>query len=365
MQATEVSERRTPLSVVYEVVVPAAELEDRVMERLKGARAGVKLKGFRPGHVPVPHLRKIYGKQVIAEVIDAAVRDANAKLVKDNRLRTTEEPKVLLPTDEKALTALMAGKADLTYTVEMDVIPAIELMDFTTLRLERKYTEISEEVVDKALEAMATMSRGPKAPDATEEPPPPAIDDAFAKGLGFETLEKLRNHIWERAQIEAALAARGRLKRALLDVLAGAHRFEVPRALVELEFKTVWKAVTGDLEQHKQTWEAIGTTEDDARATYLEITERRVRLGFIITEIGERERIRVDDKETEAAIADHARRQPDAASAANVVEHYKREPVAIAGLRAPLFEEKVVDWILARATVVDVLVSRDELLRDD
>jgi FKBP-type peptidyl-prolyl cis-trans isomerase (trigger factor) len=364
MRATEVGDKRTPVSVTYQVVVEGAELESKCIDRLKAARANISLKGFRPGHVPIPHLRKIYGKQVMAEVVDAAVREANAQLIKDNRLRTTEEPKVMLPTDETAIAAVMDGNADLTYSVVMDVVPAIDLMDFTALRLERKYADVDDMVVDKAIEAMAALSRPPKAPDATEDPPPPPVDDDFARRFGAETVAQLREQIRERALVEAAAASRFRLKRALLDAIDAGHRFEVPPTLIEQEFKTVWNAVTNDLKEHKQTWEDMGTSEDDARVLYRAITERRVRIGLVITEAGDHHSIRVDDEEVKAAIAQQASRAGPA-QAANVAEYYKRDPGGLVGLRAPLFEDKVVDWMLAQATVVDVLVSREELLQDD
>jgi FKBP-type peptidyl-prolyl cis-trans isomerase (trigger factor) len=363
VDATELVARRTAFGVVYQVTIPAKAIDAQMTAHLAKMAPRISLKGFRPGRVPAFHLRKIFGKQAMAEVIDAAVREANADLSR-GRWRVLDEPKVTLPTDEKELTAVMAGTGDLTYTVELEVLPEVVPIDFATIRLERKYTEITDEVVDKALTAIAHLNRPPRAPEATEDPPAAAIDDAFAKTFGAADLEALRAQIRERAEIEAAVASRMRLKRALLDVLVEAHTFPVPPSLVELEFKTVWAAVEGDLREHKTTWEEQGATEAAAREEYTAVAERRVRIGMIITEIGDRNDISVSDAETDAAVADAARRVgPE--NVQNVIRFYQTNPQGLASLRAPLFEDKVVDFILAQAVVVDMLVSREELLADD
>src|ERR1700756_995104 len=128
MQVTETS--AAGLKREYRVVVPAADLEARVKERLDDLKSRVQLRGFRPGKVPVNHLKRIYGKSAMAEVIEAAVREANQKIVSDNGLKLATEPKVVLPQDEGAVEGIIEGKADLAYTVEVEVVPLIELTDF-------------------------------------------------------------------------------------------------------------------------------------------------------------------------------------------------------------------------------------------
>ena len=135
MQVTETA--AAGLKREYRVVVPATDLEARVNERLDDLKGRVQLRGFRPGKVPVAHLKHLYGKSAMAEVIEAAVREANSKIVSDNGFKLATEPKVVLPSDEGAVEGVIAGKSDLAYTVEMEIVPPITLTDFKTIKLER------------------------------------------------------------------------------------------------------------------------------------------------------------------------------------------------------------------------------------
>ena len=157
MQVTETG--AAGLKREYRVVVPATDLEARVNERLDDLKGRVQLRGFRPGKVPVAHLKKIYGKSAMAEVIEAAVREANNKIVSDNGLKLATEPKVVLPSEEGAVEGVIAGKSDLAYTVEMEIVPPITLMDFKTMKLERLRAEVADAEIDQALQALADQNR--------------------------------------------------------------------------------------------------------------------------------------------------------------------------------------------------------------
>src|SRR5437763_3219865 len=119
----------------FRVVVPATDLEAKVNARLDDIKGRVQLRGFRPGKVPVAHLKRLYGKSAMAEVIEAAVREANSQIVSDRGLKLATEPKVVLPPEEGAVEGIIAGKADLAYTVEMEIVPPITLADFKTSSL--------------------------------------------------------------------------------------------------------------------------------------------------------------------------------------------------------------------------------------
>jgi FKBP-type peptidyl-prolyl cis-trans isomerase (trigger factor) len=359
MRATEIGEQ-TPLLRTYRVTVPVAEIDGLARDRVEEFAPRIALKGFRPGRVPPAHLRKIYSKQVVAEVIDRAVADANRKIVADNGLRTCEDPKVTLPDDEAALGAMMAGTGDLTYTVEMAVVPRIELVDFAGITLTRRYADFTDVDLGAALGAIAELHRPPK-PDDGEQPPAPALDDDFARRLGHPSMDKFREHIREHGQTELVVAGRRLLKRAVLDMLEQRHPFPLPPILVDQELKTIWTAVEGDLKAHKQTWEALNTTEDVAYAAHRLIAERRVRVGLVITEIGERHGIVVTDTETQNAIEVQIGAVP-AEHQGNVRHHFRTNPAGVASLRAPLWEDKIVDWVLEHLTVIDQQVSREALL---
>jgi trigger factor len=430
----------------YRVVVPATDLEAKVNERLDDLKGRVQLRGFRPGKVPVAHLKRLYGKSAMAEAIEAAVREANSKIVTDHGFKLATEPKVVLPSEEGLVEGVIDGKADLAYTVELEIVPPITLADFKTIKLTRLTAEVADAEIDQALQTIAEQNRpfvakteaaangdratisfqgsidgtpfeggtgddvplllgagqfipgfeehivGLKAGESTtfnvkfpddyqaaavagkdatfavtlktvEAPGAVSIDDDFAKTLGLESLAKLRDAVKERIAREHAAASRQKLKRALLDQLDEQHKFEPPPSLVEQEFNSVWSQIENDLKQQNRTFADEGTTEEKAREEYRGIAERRVRLGLVIAEIGEKNNIKVTDEQLSAAVVEQARQLPGREQ--QIWDYYRKNPGALAALRAPLFEDKVVDFLTELADVSDKPVSRDELFKED
>ena len=157
MQVTETA--AAGLKREYRVVVPATDLEARVNERLDDLKDKVQLRGFRPGKVPVEHLRRLYGKAAMAEVIEAAVREANSKIVNDHGFKLAIEPKVSLPEEQSAVEEVITGKSDLAYTVEIEILPPITLTDFKTIKLERPVAEVAEAEIDQTLQRIGEQNR--------------------------------------------------------------------------------------------------------------------------------------------------------------------------------------------------------------
>ncbi len=432
----------------FRVTLPVTDLDARVTERLTEMKDRVRINGFRPGKVPVDHLKKVYGRAVMAETIDSLVRETNAKIVSDHGLKLAAEPRVTLPEDKEEVEKVISGKTDLSYTVAVEVVPQITLADFKTVKLEKLVADVTEADIDDGVRRLAEQNRtytaradGGRAetgdrvtvsfkgtidgepfeggsaenvamvlgsmaffpefeeglagiasgetrtinatfpadyPDpklagkaavfevtasGVEQPNELTLDDAFATSLGLESLEKLRQAVKDRITQEYARASRHKLKRALLDALDALHRFEAPPSLVENEFISVWGAVQADLKAQNVTFEDEGTTEEKAKEEYRGIADRRVRLGLVLAEIGERNNITVSDEEVSRALVDRARQYPGRER--EVWDYYQKNPNALATLRAPIFEEKVVDFIVELADVSEKKVAREELLKPD
>ena len=446
MQVTEtVSEG---LKREFQVVVPAADLAAKADERIDALKGQVRLNGFRPGKVPVGHLKRLYGRSAMAEAIEGMVREANAKIVTDGGFKLVREPQVTLPSEQSAVESMFEGKADLTYTVAIEIMPAIELADFKGIQLERLNAQVTDAEADEALNKLAQENRafgakgeGAKAENgdrvmmdfsgkidgtpfeggtggdvavmigsntfipgfeeqligiasgetrtvkvtfptaypaetlagkeaefevvakAVEAPSEVKLDEDFAKSLGLESLAKLKDIIKERLQRDHAGMSRQKLKRKLLDELDTRHKFTPPPSLVEDEFNNVWKAIVGDLEQQKRTFEDEGTTEEKAKEEYRGIAERRVRLGLVIAEIGERNKIQVTEDELKRALMERARQFPGKEQ--EVWDHFAKNPDALAAIRAPIFEDKVIDYIVELAKVSEKTVSREDLYKED
>jgi trigger factor len=190
-----------------------------------------------------------------------------------------------------------------------------------------------------------------------------AIDEEFAKTLGLESLAKLREAVKERIAQEHTARSRSKLKRALLDKLDELHKFEVPPTLLAEEFDSVWTTIQNDLKSQNRTFADEGTDEEKAKEEYRAIADRRVRLGLVLAEIGDKNNIKVTDEEITRAIVERARQFPGREQ--EVWDHFRKTPQALAALRAPIYEEKVVDFIIELAKPVEKTVTREELYRED
>ena len=194
-------------------------------------------------------------------------------------------------------------------------------------------------------------------------PETPALDEDFAKTLGLEVarISSARRSSGGSSRTASA-ASRQKLKRALLDALNTGHDFELPPTLVDNEFQAIWRQVTSDLERSKRSFADEGTTEEKARAEYRDIAARRVRLGLILSEVGTRNKIEVTDEEVNRALLERIRQFPG--QERKVYDYYRQNPQMLAELRAPLFEDKVIDYITELAKVSDKKVSAEELYAD-
>ncbi len=190
-----------------------------------------------------------------------------------------------------------------------------------------------------------------------EKPVKTEVNDEFAKTLGAESLENLRMLVTAQLKRELDNASRQKLKRELLDALEAAHgSLELPASLVEREFEGIWKQVTEGLSRENKTFADEGKTVESAREEYRKIAERRVRLGLVVGEIGDKNKIEVTQDELRRALMEQARRFPGQEKM--VYEYFQKQPGALQELRAPIFEDKVVDYILELAKPVEKTVPQ-------
>jgi trigger factor len=432
----------------FKISVPASDLDAKADAKLVDLKDKVKLNGFRPGKVPVSHLKKVYGRSVMAETIDQTIRDTNTQIFTDRGFKLATEPKITMPTEQKEVEELLAGKSDLTYTVAIEVVPTIQLADFKSFSVEKPVVDVTDAEVDEAIKRIAEQNRpyaakteGAKAETGDrvtisfkgsidgvpfdggtgegiqvvigtgqfipgfeeqlvgigagetrtlkvtfpknyaseklagqpaefettatliEAPGETVIDDEFAKTLGLESLDKLKEAARERLVAEFAGATRQRVKRALLDRLDDSHKFEAPPSLIEEEFNLMWNSIKAEMESSGKTFADENTTEEAAKEEYQKIADRRVRLGLVLSEIGEKNKITVTDDEVSRAVIERARQMPGREK--EVWDYYRSNANALAQLRAPIYEDKVVDFILELAHVTEKKVSREDLFKDD
>ena len=445
MQVTEVSS--SGLKREYKVVLPAADLASRLEGELSGMKDKVQIKGFRPGKVPMSHMKRMYGRSVMGEVVQNAVNEANRKIVEDNGLRLAMEPKVDLASDQAALEQALEAKGDLAFTIALETLPTFEAGTFEAIELERQVATVEDVEIDKAVDRMAESNRSYTAKEGEDAvaadgdkvtvdfegklgdtvfeggtgsdidvvlgsdtfipgfeaqllgakpgeertvnvtfpenymsaalagqaatfavkvksiavPGEVTIDDAFAKGFGFEDLAGLRTAVRGRMEDELSKASRDKLKRGLLDALDKKYSFDLPEGLVSQEFENIWQKVSAEQQKSGRSFEDEKTTEAESRAEYHRIAERRVRLGLVLAEVGEAAGVKIEDAEVTKALVEMVRQYPGQEK--QVWEFYQKNPQALGEIRAPLFEEKVVDHIIAQAKVTDRTVSREDLFK--
>ena len=426
--------------------IPAADLSQRLDARLEEMKGTANIKGFRPGKVPMSHLKKMFGRSAMSEVLSDAINANVSQALDDRSERAATQPKVDLPEDQEVINKVLDGAADLNFEVSYEVLPPVTLMDFKGIKVDKPVVEIAEDEVDAEVkrvfaqqtgytdkgdegvvetgdrlglsfkgtidgeafaggtsdhahlvvgsgefipgfeEQLVGMKKGdtktvkvtfPKdyaqenlaGKDAEFEttilhvdgPNAGELNDDFAKQLGLENVAALRDAVKD--QMRAALDSMSRqaVKRQILDALDEGHKFEVPQQLVDAEFDTIWQRVVHEVEHHGRSFEDEGTTEEAAKEQYRKIAERRVRLGLVVAEIGNENKVEVTEEEHQQALIAEVRRFPGQEQ--QVYDYYRKNPQALAALRAPVFENKVVDFIAEQATQTDKAMTRAELAK--
>jgi len=445
MQVTE--SENTGLKRTLKVVVGADELGAKFSTRLADLKDKVELKGFRKGKVPEAHLKKVYGRSVMSEILQETIRESSSNAIKERNERPAAMPDISMTEDQSEIEQVLHGKADLTYSMTFEVIPKIEVTDLKALKVEKPVAKVTDANVDEAMTKIAARNIsydvedgraaqmddqvtidykgllngeefeggtgedlalvignasfipgfeegliGIKAGDertinctfpkdyqadhlagkdvvfevtakAVGKPGEPKIDDDFAKGLGIEEgLDKLKEIIRAQVEQEHQSVAFMQTKKQVLDTLEKSHDFELPPSLVTREFDGIWKEVNERLKQSGKTFEDEDKSEAEQREEYQKIAERRIRLGLVVAEIGDKNNIDVTQDELRQALVEEARRYPGQEK--NVYEYFEKTPGALDQLRAPIFEDKVITHILSEADVTEKSVTREELMKD-
>jgi trigger factor len=189
------------------------------------------------------------------------------------------------------------------------------------------------------------------------------LDDAWAQQIGFDSLNAVKDALKQRIEADHNAQSRAKAKRQLFDKLDATHDFDLPPRMVEAEFNQIWRQIEQDRAAGRADPSDEGKSEEDLKKEYHDIAERRVRLGLLLAEIGRRHKVEVSDQEVGQAIAAQARNFPGQEQ--QVFDAYRRNPQLVAQIRAPIYEEKVVDYMMELITVAKQTVSRDELFADD
>ena len=402
----------------------------------------MNLKGFRPGKVPAAHIKKMYGKSIMGDIVNDLVNESSTKALEEKALRPASRPSIHL---DVAADKVVAGEADLDYHMHVEVMPDFEPTDVSALSIERMVAEPTEEEINDSLKRIAESNKsyGTKEGKAEKDdqvvidfvgsidgekfdggaaedmplvigsgrfipgfedqligvsagdevnvnvtfpeeyqvetlkgkpalfevkvkevkgPKETEIGDEFAKTLGLEDLEALKGALKAQLSGDLNFATRQQVKRVLLDALDERHAFDLPPLMVKAEFDQIWSQFEEEKKADRLSEEDKTKSDEDLRAEYHKIAERRVRLGLVLAEIGRRAGVQVTNEELGQVLRQEASRYPGQEK--QVIDFYRQNPGALSQLQAPVYEEKVVDYILSQATVTDKYVTREELMKE-
>jgi len=428
----------------FKIVVGAKDLDEKLTGRLAEMQPRVHLKGFRPGKAPVSFLKKTYGKSLMGEIVNNVINESSEQALKDRSLKPATAPKVDFLNE---LETVVNGKADLEFTIKVDLMPEFEIGSLSGLEAERLVADVQDSDVEEALQRLTDSQKvfAPKGAGAeaekgdmvtidfegkiggepfdggkgekfdlvlgsgrflpgfedqltgartgeertvkitfpadygrpdiagkeaefsvavkmVKEAEPVPIDDKLANSLNVETLTGLMDLVRNQIRTDFTRASRGHLKRRILDALDAAYDFPLPPGMVETEFNAIWRQLQAEIARDGKTPEEESKTEEELKAEYHAIAERRVRLGLILAKIGEQNGLQVSQEELNRAVAARARQFPGQEQ--QVYQYIANNAQALAELRVPLFEDKVIDFISELIQVNDRKVGRDILFLD-
>ena len=431
MQVTETLNEG--LKRAYAITVTAAELDEKVNEKLKEAQPDIEMKGFRKGKVPMPLLKKQFGQRLLGETMQEVIDGAMNKHFEDSGDRPALQPEVKMTNED------WKEGDDVNVEMSYEALPTIPEVDLSGITVERMVVKAADADVDEALASLAETAqdfedkdgaaedgdqvvinfvgkvdgeafdggaaedypltlgsnsfipgfeeqlvgvkagdekavevsfpeeygaenlagkaavfdvtvKGVKAPKAAE------INDELATKFGAESLADLRSQIQGRLEAEYTGAARQVMKRAMLDALDGLVSFDLPPTLVDAEAKQIahqlWHEENPEVEGHDHP-------EIEATEEHTKLAERRVRLGLLLAELGQKAEVEVSDAEMTQAVMAQARQYPGQERA--YFDFVRQNPQMQQQLRAPIFEDKVIDHIAGIAQVTDKEVSKEDL----
>ena len=425
----------------FSITIGIDDIKEKKIKKLQDIASKAKIDGFRPGKVPTSHIEKLYGQSVMVEVIEETVSEASQSVLQDRDLRAAVKPEVKLGLD---MNEVIEKNKDLIFTMNCEVLPEIEITDFSKIKLDKPVSKPTEKDIKDALEYLAKQNKSFKeVPEKTKskngdqvtidyigkiddiafdggtandanlvlgsksfidnfedqliglkkgdkklvnvkfpdnyqssdlagkdatfdveikkvsKAEDSKVNDDLAKNLGMEDLKTLKKNLEERIQQDFDSAARMKLKDSLLDVLEKKHKFKLPESMVNQEFDQMWNQLQQQLDQQKKELKDLELSEKEIRKNYTEISEKRVCTGLLIAEIGKQNNIQLEDNDINKALQIEMQKYPGQEK--EILDYYQKNQDAISQLTAPVFEDKVIDFILEKVDLKDVKVSREDL----
>lgn len=427
-----------------DVVIPSNQLTESFNKRLEDIRSTAHIKGFRPGKVPFSHIKSIYGKSILSEIIDDLIKKTVPEVLSKRDERAAMRPKITINEgdEEEKTSRLMDGSIDLKLGLSYDILPKIEINLFDDLQITRDVCEIDDKEIDKHMSDIAekniafevkekeaaigdritvdyTLSVDDVVlkdhskeniqfivgseelfPETTNtlvdlkagehkeiervfpedhsikdlagkkvklnffikevsSPLPAIVNDDLAIRLGFESEAIMRDFFSNQIKKQSEVAVRQKLKRQVIDYLNEKYIFDIPQSLLDNEYNGILQQIRSEMNPSGNDMQNNDSIKEEDLQDYRVLAERRVRAGIVLGTIGEKNSIEVTEEEIKSALYQQLSRFPGHEK--KMLDYFQNSPNAIAELRAPIFEEKVIDYILKNAQIVDKKVTVEQL----
>lgn len=418
----------------FVIQIPSSEVQKHIDLKLKEAGRGIKIPGFRPGKAPLSIIKQRYGDSAREDALWQVAQESLNKVIKDKKFKPVARPEI-------DLSSYQEGQ-DLDCFIKLEVMPEIQIPDFSKLKLTKLIAEATdedtkkaheglvhtfatheevkdprpiqegdlitfdvrsfmngEEVKEEALQDRKAMLKADNLPNTmfknflgkkvgdvvsieetstkdnsdgkkrsyectitkVETTVLPVLDDAFVKDIGYKDLAHLDKDTKERLQALYDEDSFMYAKRQILDQLATMAQFDIPQTLVDKEFQSIWSNLLQ--ERKKEGKEKFSPNEEkNLKDEYLSIAARRIRLGLLLAEVAQHNKIEISQKEVYQSLEKIARQFPGQEK--KIIDIYLKSPDMMASLRAPLIEDSALRYILTQASVTDKKVSAQELKKE-
>ncbi len=318
----------------FDITVPTKDVELKVKALIEDLGKNLRVDGFRPGKIPFTIVQQHVGAKARVQALESLVQQGTDKALSENKLQAASQPSLEVKQRD-------AGK-DFKFTIALEVMPEIKIKDMSKYTFEKFKIKSTEKDVQDMLKGM-TQGRD--------------INEKLAKEVGFKSLKEMEEFAKDLVDKQQTRAAFLYVKRMVLDKLAIDYDFPIPGAIVDREFKVIWREAEKSLEDEK---EAKPSKEEikKYRGKYQKIAQRRVRLGLLLSEIGNKNKIVVTEAELSQAIRIEIQNYPGPEK--DLIDYYRNNPSALTAVRAPIFEEKVVKFIIEKSKISEREINFDE-----
>jgi len=334
-------ENKKGCSQLIKIEVDEGELKPRLEQIYKDIRKNARISGFRPGRAPKDLIEKQYGQTAQEELLKRTIPEYYLKVVKEEKLSPVAPPDI---------ENVQFKNNMLSFDARVDLTPEVKLKSYRNLKITKTKIKVDKAKVDEVLDNLRKSKAKPKSEDQEKEVSLPPADDELAKGLGFKTLDELREAIDKNLHASAQMNVKSEMERQLVDELLKRAHLEAPQSLVNNQIQELLRQLKTNQMMQGEKKEDIESKEKQIQDIAKKEAVRRVKISFILQRIAQQENIQVTDEDIDKRT--EAIAQSSAQSPVQVREYLQKQHL-IPSLEAELKSRKTIDFLLSEAQIYE------------